>query len=92
MSQWGMRQTAELENNMTSVERVMEYIDLDSEDHNAVEHQNLINWPQNGSIEFINLSMRYFENSDPILKSLNLQIKPGEKIGKSINFLHFHMT
>lgn len=85
MSQWGMRQTAELENNMTSVERVMEYIDLDSEDHNAIEHQNLKDWPLNGSIDFINLSMRYFEHSDPILKSLNLHIKPGEKIGKSIN-------
>lgn len=80
-----MRQTAELENNMTSVERVMEYIHLKPEKNvsEAIEQStmDLSDWAKDGLIEFNDLSLRYSEDSDRILKSLNLQIKPGEKIG-----------
>lgn len=89
MSRWGMRQTAELENNMTSVERVMEYIGLEPETQNdnnnnisVIFESNIADdWPKNGAIEFVNLSMRYSEHSDAILKSLNLRINPCETIG-----------
>lgn len=82
LSQWGVRQTAELENNMTSVERIMEYVNLDAEDENPIEKQNEVpkSWPTNGAIEFNNLSLRYSANSDYQLKSLNLKVAPGEKI------------
>lgn len=84
MSQWGMRQTAELENCMTSVERVAEYIDLKPEPPlETVENDSssLVDWPSSGSIEFSNLSLKYDDNSDAILKSLNMSIASGEKIG-----------
>lgn len=91
--QWGMRQTAELENNMTSVERVMEYINLKAESHNETELKiemkptkemkpyDWSDWAKRGEIEFNNLSLKYSEDSHRILKSLNLRIRSGEKIG-----------
>lgn len=76
-----MRQTAELENCMTSVERVMEYVDLEAEPPLETKNKSLDNWPNKGSIQFSNLSMRYSEHSNTILKSINLSIQPGEKVG-----------
>ncbi|KAJ2083688.1 Multidrug resistance-associated protein 1 [Coemansia sp. RSA 988] len=38
-------------------------------------------WPQQGHIEFRNFSLRYREDLDPSLDSINLTIEPGEKIG-----------
>lgn len=82
--QWGMRQTAELVNQMTSVERVVEYSSLKSEP--PMESENKYrppkDWPQHGGIRFNNLSLRYSANSkDPILKDLSFIVKPKEKIG-----------
>lgn len=80
--QWGMRQTAELETNMTSVERVMEYINLKHESNQKiVEDTELDGWAKKGEIEFNDLSLKYSEDSHKILKSLNLKINSGEKIG-----------
>lgn len=90
MSQWGMRQTADLENCMTSVERVCEYIDLEPEPMLEVNEEKLkkeksdprlVDWPKDGTIEFINLSLKYSENDEYILKHLTMTIKSGEKIG-----------
>lgn len=81
LSQWGVRQTAELENNMTSVERIMEYINLQPEEPQTNDlNQTPKNWPTNGLIEFMNVSLKYTENGDCILKSLNFQINAGEKV------------
>lgn len=81
LSQWGVRQTAELENNMTSVERIMEYVNLDSEQNPSQAQSKLPDsWPTNGSIEFNNVSLKYTEKGDYDLKSVNFKIKAGEKI------------
>lgn len=88
--QWGMRQTAELENNMTSMERIIEYIDLEPEDDIIVEDQKLDHWPKTGKIEFSNLTMKYSAYSKATLKGLNLEINSGEKIGKTFIPIGFH--
>nr|CAD7413963.1 unnamed protein product [Timema poppensis] len=83
MFQWGMRQSAELENQMTSVERVREYSKLDSEPVLDSEPGNKPSkdWPTRGKIVFSNISLRYSKSDPPVLKNLNFTINPCEKIG-----------
>lgn len=85
MVQWGMRQSAELENNMTAVERVVEYETVDPEDELEApeDRKPPKNWPQHGEIVFDKLSLRYFPDldSDLVLKELDFDIAPMEKIG-----------
>jgi ATP-binding cassette, subfamily C (CFTR/MRP), member 4 len=84
MVQWGMRQSAELENTMTAVERVIEYRTVDPEPQiNDSDNKKLTKtWPESGNIEFNNLSLSYAPDKvDKVLHDLNLQIKAGEKVG-----------
>ncbi|ALC47145.1 CG10505, partial [Drosophila busckii] len=81
--QWGMRQTVELENQMTSVERVLEYCKIQPEPAYETEpHVNLPeSWPSAGQLHFEDVHMRYSEHSAYVLKSLSFTIHPREKIG-----------
>ncbi|XP_031342698.1 probable multidrug resistance-associated protein lethal(2)03659 [Photinus pyralis] len=77
--QYAMQQTAELENNMTSVERILEYDAIEQEDKCSTEP--LKTWPKSGGILFRNLSLKYSPLGSTILKNLNFEIFPREKIG-----------
>ncbi|KAH8359400.1 hypothetical protein KR093_006524 [Drosophila rubida] len=85
MVQWGMRQSAELENTMTAVERVVEYDEIEPEgDYESKPSKKPpITWPEHGKIVADDLSLRYFPDphSKYVLKSLNFEIKPMEKVG-----------
>lgn len=79
--QWCCRQSCEVENLMTSVERIVEYAELDSEPLEDGKVKPLPNWPQSGSIIFKNVSFKYGKNTPNVLNNLNFEIKPQEKIG-----------
>ena len=79
--QYCMRMSSELENQMTSAERVLEYSKLPSEAELTKDGSVNTNWPSQGSIQFKGVSLRYSPDSDPVLKDLNFQIKAGEKVG-----------
>jgi ABC-type multidrug transport system fused ATPase/permease subunit len=66
---------------MTSVERVIEYVDLKAEESGDVDHFVPIpsQWPM-GEITFDNLSFRYASSSPWVLQNLNLSIQPNEKV------------
>ncbi|EDV31156.2 uncharacterized protein Dana_GF14689 [Drosophila ananassae] len=85
MVQFGMRQSAELENSMTSVERVLEYNDLKSEGEftSPADKQPPKSWPEEGEVVAKNLSLRYVPDpkADYVLRGLNFVIKPREKVG-----------
>ncbi|XP_039444244.1 probable multidrug resistance-associated protein lethal(2)03659 [Culex pipiens pallens] len=84
MCQWGMRQTAELENQMTSVERVVEYAEVEPEpplETMDEKKKPASDWPNEGAIKFEYFSLRYSPGGDLVLKDLQLAIEPKEKIG-----------
>ncbi|XP_052753783.1 probable multidrug resistance-associated protein lethal(2)03659 [Galleria mellonella] len=81
--QWGMRQSAEMENQMTSVERVLEYtkLPLESALRSAPDKKPPSDWPSEGAIHFNNLSLKYSPGGNYVLNKLTLNIQPQEKIG-----------
>ena len=81
MCQWGMRQTAELENQMVSVERVLEYSQLPAEETNVEKQEPPKDWPKHGSIVFKDVELRYFEDIEPSIRNLSFSIAACEKIG-----------
>ncbi|OAX83617.1 hypothetical protein ACJ72_02017 [Emergomyces africanus] len=79
---WIVRQTVEVETNIVSVERVLEYANLPSEAPDVIfKKRPQISWPSQGGVQFKDYSTRYREGLDLVLKNINLQIKPHEKIG-----------
>lgn len=81
MLQWGVRQSAEVANQMMSVERIMEYQNLKKEKEPEKPKNVEKNWPSAGSIEFKNVSYKYFEEAQPALRDLSFKIEPGMKYG-----------
>lgn len=79
---WIVRQTVEVETNIVSVERVLEYARLPSEAPEIVSsNRPAVTWPAQGEVEFSNYSTRYRAGLDLVLKNINLAIKSHEKIG-----------
>lgn len=79
MVQFGIRQMTETMLQMTSVERVIQYTDLESELNPSNKPPKM--WPQNGQIQMKNMSLRYDVNSSAVLKNLQINIDAGWKIG-----------
>ncbi|KAK4106280.1 hypothetical protein N658DRAFT_490887 [Parathielavia hyrcaniae] len=79
---WIVRQTVEVETNIVSVERVLEYARLPSEAPEIIHRSRPpVSWPSRGEVQFNNYSARYREGLDLVLKNINLDIKSHEKIG-----------
>ena len=80
MLQYGMRQTAEVENLMTSVERILEYGAIKSEAALEMKDGTREDWPSNGKIEFRDVFLSYGDNEEMVLKGLNFCTKSREKV------------
>ncbi|XP_075236154.1 putative multidrug resistance-associated protein lethal(2)03659 isoform X2 [Lycorma delicatula] len=78
MFQWGMRQSAELENQMTSVERVLEYSNVEKEPplESPSDKKPPASWPSEGKVEFSKVVLKYGPNEQPVLKNLSFTINP----------------
>lgn len=79
---WIVRQTVEVETNIVSVERILEYARLPSEAPEVISKNRPPNsWPAKGAVSFNGYSTRYRPGLDLVLKNINLNIKSHEKIG-----------
>lgn len=81
MLQWGIRQSAEVANQLMSVERILEYRDLGAEKEPPKPKAVSKAWPSDGKIEFQNVVYKYFAEAEPVLRGLSFVVNPMEKIG-----------
>uniref|UniRef100_A0A673BSI4 Cystic fibrosis transmembrane conductance regulator n=1 Tax=Sphaeramia orbicularis TaxID=375764 RepID=A0A673BSI4_9TELE len=79
--QWTVRQSAEVENMMTSVERVVEYTELESEPPWETEKKPPPDWPSRGVVSFNRVNFSYSVDGPPVLKDLSFTLQSGEKVG-----------
>ncbi|RFU35837.1 hypothetical protein B7463_g476, partial [Scytalidium lignicola] len=79
---WLVRLYSYNEQNMNSVERIKEYLDVEQEAP-AINEKNrpAANWPDQGSVEFIGYTTRYRPDLEPVLRDVSFKINPLEKVG-----------
>lgn len=88
---WLVKNFASVEMNMSSVERILQYSDVPSEESctKRLEPGELIapkmkdehkDWPTKGEIEFQSVSIRYETCFEPIVRNASFKIMPGEKV------------
>ncbi|KAL7934141.1 hypothetical protein V8C35DRAFT_303325, partial [Trichoderma chlorosporum] len=79
---WLVRQYGMNEQNMNSMERVKEYLDVEQEAEPIIEdNRPPKSWPAEGGVEFVDYSTRYRADLDPVLRGISLKINPKEKVG-----------
>lgn len=78
---WLVRYYSTVEMNMSSVERLKEYMDIEQEQEIIYNMDVPEHWPNEGLVEFKNVSLRYADNLKPVLKNLSFTAMPNSKIG-----------
>src|SRR5205823_14598395 len=81
MVKWVGRYSADLESQMTSVERILEYTELESEAELESNEKPEKSWPSEGKIEFKDVYLYHHNTSTAALSGISFIIKGGEKIG-----------
>lgn len=94
--QWAVRQTAEAENHMTAVERMLGYCELEQErPATAAEGggQPPPGWPASAALEFRGVTARYRPGLEPVLRDLSFTVRtppcaPALRTSKSVATEH----
>jgi len=80
--QWCVRQSAEVVNQLVSVERVLAFSNLPSEAPLQLESdRNHKDWPQEGRLDLYDVSVRYRDTLPPSLSGVTLSIQSGHRVG-----------
>ncbi|KAG7444868.1 ABC transporter [Guyanagaster necrorhizus] len=80
---WLVRQSAEVENDMNSVERIVHYAtEIEQEAPHVVPDSKVPeSWPSVGRVELKDVVLSYRPGLPAVLKGISMTIKAGEKIG-----------
>lgn len=80
--QFTITKTTETIAGMVSVERILQYSDIEKEEAFEVSNRQKLmkRWPHSGKISFSNVYLTYAPGEAPVLKNLNLCIKAGERV------------
>ncbi|PFX33479.1 Multidrug resistance-associated protein 4 [Stylophora pistillata] len=81
LTQITVRELADVETFMASVEQVMAYTKLDPEPGYKQEQLPPAQWPNEGNITLQDFSLTYYPGGPQVLKGINVSIKGGTKIG-----------
>lgn len=65
---------------MTSVERIVEYCNLESEAPSETDAKAPDEWPSRGQMEFDSMSFSYHKGLPDVLHHITCIIKPTEKV------------
>lgn len=72
---------ATAESEMVSIQRIFQMVDLKPEGSEQTNGMPVpAFWPQHGTITFDNYSTKYDNSSQPVLRKINLEIKPREHV------------
>ena len=81
VASYAVRKFSDVENFMTSFERVKVYTNLDAEPGYKIESMPPMNWPRDGHVSFTNVSLRYYPGGPQVLKDLTFNIKGRQNLG-----------
>ena len=82
--QWCIRQSAEVVNQMVSVERVLDFGKLEPEAPLTLDEDKSVvpkGWPKTGAVSVRNLSVRYRPSLPPALTDVSFEIPPQSRVG-----------
>jgi ABC-type multidrug transport system fused ATPase/permease subunit len=80
---WMIRQSAEVENDMNSVERISHYAS-EIEQEAAYElpaNKPPMEWPSQGRVQIKDMYLSYRPELPPVIKGISMDVRGGEKIG-----------
>ncbi|XP_068578577.1 ATP-binding cassette sub-family C member 8 isoform X2 [Cebidichthys violaceus] len=80
---WMVRNLADMEVQLGSVKRINGLLKTEPENYEGLLTVSQVpdSWPREGEIKIQNLSVRYDATLKPVLKNVNANIQPGQKVG-----------
>ncbi|RIA81176.1 P-loop containing nucleoside triphosphate hydrolase protein [Glomus cerebriforme] len=78
---WSVRNYAEFEMSLNSIERVCEFLEISQEAAAIIEPRPPASWPHNGNIKVENLLIKYSQELEPVLHHISFEIFGQEKVG-----------